>query len=328
MGWRIGGCRVFFRLPAGGKVFGFSATDLDPAQAKINELNPKNRIRPPQGGEDFAMRISRGAVGGLSVDRLRFTGSPKVDAEPFSGSRFSFVREGRWHGATRHDEPRGRAGLTRTVVPDAVRYQAPDFDGWIPALSEGVVRPMAVEQFGQDRLRFVAMAPVGAGRAENWRNTSAFVRRQLQEHRGLLREQLLHAQTVNLAALVLVTFPKTAMTTDQRPGPDSAGPAPLLRAPAFMEANAERSLPLSDVAFAARTSPRALRDAFRRQRGTSPLRCLRRIRLEYAHRNLLDPDIGCTVGEIAHRWEFVGLGRFAVAYRRTCGRPPQLAPCT
>jgi transcriptional regulator GlxA family with amidase domain len=50
---------------------------------------------------------------------------------------------------------------------------------------------------------------------------------------------------------------------------------------------------------------------------------LRRVRLARAHAGLRDADPGRhTVAEIAGRWGFTHLGRFAEAYRERYGRPP------
>ncbi|WP_420843129.1 helix-turn-helix domain-containing protein [Cryptosporangium phraense] len=79
--------------------------------------------------------------------------------------------------------------------------------------------------------------------------------------------------------------------------------------------------PTSD---AARTSSRAVQNAFRRHYDTTPLGYLRQIRLDRARRELqaADPSAGDTVAAIALRWGFGAPGRFSHAYRARYGQPP------
>ncbi len=111
-----------------------------------------------------------------------------------------------------------------------------------------------------------------------------------------------------------------------RPAPydrTDSGPALLRRAIAYMEANAANDIALADIATAVHVTPRAVQYMFRRHLDTTPLQYLRRMRLDYAHRDLLTaerPDQ--TVTQIAARWGFMHTGRFAVLYRQTYGQSP------
>jgi transcriptional regulator GlxA family with amidase domain len=93
----------------------------------------------------------------------------------------------------------------------------------------------------------------------------------------------------------------------------------------FIDAHAAEPLTLADIVAASGTGPRALQEAFRRHRGTTPTGYLRRVRLERAHRELqaADPGQGATVAAVAARWGFAHRGRFAAAYREAYGRAPQ-----
>jgi len=68
-------------------------------------------------------------------------------------------------------------------------------------------------------------------------------------------------------------------------------------------------------------SVRTLQAAFRQQLGISPMGYVRQVRLENVH-NDLRSGIGRTVAEVAHRWGFAQLGRFATAYRAVYGVAP------
>jgi transcriptional regulator GlxA family with amidase domain len=136
------------------------------------------------------------------------------------------------------------------------------------------------------------------------------------------------AQTVRSVALAaLAVFPNTALdaaTDPTRAAPTAAGPTPVRRAVAFVDAHAHEPVTLSDIAHAAHVGPRALQLAFRRHRDQTPLEYLRQVRLHRVRNDLRDgdPTQGDTVAAIAARWGFTHRGRFSVAYRQAYGESP------
>jgi transcriptional regulator GlxA family with amidase domain len=90
-----------------------------------------------------------------------------------------------------------------------------------------------------------------------------------------------------------------------------------------MDANATSDIGLSDIADAVHVTPRAVQYMFRRYLEITPLQYLRRLRLHYAHQELLAGDpMHNTVTDISARWGFAHTGRFAVLYRQTYGQSP------
>lgn len=104
-----------------------------------------------------------------------------------------------------------------------------------------------------------------------------------------------------------------------------AGPRLLRRAVAFIDDNAQRDISIDDIAGAVYLSPRSVQYMFRKYMDCSPIDYLRRVRLEFAHRELLAADPSCaTVASIATKWGFAHAGRFAGLYRRTHGHSPHV----
>lgn len=304
----------------------FTTSDPEIAQAKIAELYVRTRIqRPDTGG--FAMRMARLSISGLWVDRFRLNGSLSADAEPFPDMMFGCLRGGRWSGATRREEARGRVGLVYThPTHEGSAYTMRDLDSHVLTLPAEVVRQVAAEHYGNPGVRFLSLGPISADMQRYWRSAGEFARRQLCAPDSMLREPLVHANMVNLlATIALATFPNTTMTTDGLPRPGDTGPAALRRAVAFIDAHADEPLTLTDIAAAARVGPRELRQAFRRHHDTTPMSYVRRVRLEHAHQDLLaaDPLGGDTVAAIAHRWGCASLTRFARHYRDAYGHAPR-----
>jgi transcriptional regulator GlxA family with amidase domain len=65
-----------------------------------------------------------------------------------------------------------------------------------------------------------------------------------------------------------------------------------------------------------------LQSGFRKIHGTTPVGYLRRIRLEAAHAELSRPDNLLPVSEVAMKWGFTHMGRFASLYRSAFGLYP------
>ncbi len=78
------------------------------------------------------------------------------------------------------------------------------------------------------------------------------------------------------------------------------------------------------LAAAASSSPCALQEGFRRHLDMTPMEFVRGVRMARAHEELAraDPHSGTNVAQIASRWGFGHLGRFARDYRRRYGQLP------
>jgi AraC-like DNA-binding protein len=112
-------------------------------------------------------------------------------------------------------------------------------------------------------------------------------------------------------------------------GSDRADPAvphrprPVKRALDAMHAEPWQPFTVVDLARVAGVSVRVLQESFRQYVGMSPLAYLRRLRLDGAHTELSRADPwDLSVTDVAYRWGFTHLGRFAGAYRSRYGESP------
>ncbi|HEX8864661.1 MAG TPA: helix-turn-helix transcriptional regulator [Lentzea sp.] len=126
-----------------------------------------------------------------------------------------------------------------------------------------------------------------------------------------------------LAACVLHAYASTAGGASAAVDRHDANPSALRRAIAFIEANPDIDIAITDIARAAHVTPRAIQLAFRRQLNTTPTAYLRRVRLDRAHADLVaaDPE-DTTVTAIAARWGYASPSRFAAEYRAAYHRQP------
>jgi len=79
---------------------------------------------------------------------------------------------------------------------------------------------------------------------------------------------------------------------------------------------------LSDLAVVAGISSRQLQHLFRERFGMSPMAYVRQLRLDGVRRDLQRAVDGTKVGDVAFRWGFNHLGRFAQHYARKFGESP------
>lgn len=120
-----------------------------------------------------------------------------------------------------------------------------------------------------------------------------------------------------------------ALTVEHPYGDEPAGlqgpsrPRTVKRTLDAMHAEPARQFTVGDLAQIAGVGVRVLQESFRRHVGVSPLAYLRRLRLDGVHLELSRSDPWqVNVSEVAYRWGFTHLGRFAGAYRARFGESP------
>jgi AraC-like DNA-binding protein len=166
--------------------------------------------------------------------------------------------------------------------------------------------------------------PVTPAAGRHWSETMQYVAGLLKNSPLLATAPLARRELAWLVnSAVLACFPNSTLDAEAA---SYAGdtPQPLRRARAFIDDHAGDPITLSDIAVAARLSPRGLQAAFRRHLDTTPLAYLRGVRMERAHRDLqrAGPGDGVSVAALAAKWGFTHLGRFAIEYRRQFGVYP------
>ncbi len=92
----------------------------------------------------------------------------------------------------------------------------------------------------------------------------------------------------------------------------------------FIEQNLSRPLTVGEIAEAAGVGVRTLQSFFAEDLQQTPMAFVRSLRLDRARADLADtaPGSGVTVTEIASRWGFTHLGRFATSYAHRFGESP------
>ncbi|MBF4606038.1 helix-turn-helix transcriptional regulator [Curtobacterium sp. VKM Ac-1393] len=116
-----------------------------------------------------------------------------------------------------------------------------------------------------------------------------------------------------IATVVLSTFVPARSDVEHR----------MRRAIRFVHDEADRPVTVADVAAACGLSERGVQDLFRRRLGVTPMQYLREVRLDRVHLELGRSRSGASlVSDVARRWQFAHLGRFAAHYRARFGEQP------
>jgi AraC-like DNA-binding protein len=146
--------------------------------------------------------------------------------------------------------------------------------------------------------------------------------RELDADDSLLRNPLMATQFEQsiMTALLLAHRHSHSGALARRQG----GPAPrdLKRALDYIHANLDQPLAVADLVAVAGVPGRTLYKHFQDFKGASPMAYVRQARLAKVREDLLNAASCTRVTQVAGRWGFDHLGRFAGEYRRRFGEAP------
>ncbi|WP_306214209.1 AraC family transcriptional regulator [Actinoplanes sp. RD1] len=301
--------------------------DFDEVRDMISRRYVQHVPRVVGTARDFVFRSRTVSAGEVLIDQPTYRACVAFDTEPFETLLVASVLEGRYSVTGGHRHGRAAAGEVLLYPPGAGLDIVLDHSRqWITQLPMDTVTRVA-GRLGVKAadFRFDAAEPVTAEAGRRWADTVVYLARMLTAPGQSGIHPLLLSTVVDTAAATAVTvFPNTTMALDYVSGPQRTAPAAVRRAVAYIDAHASEPITLEDIATAAGLGVRALQAGFQRHLDTTPVGYLFRVRLEHAHRDLqaADPAGGDTVADVAHRWGFAHLGRFAARYRSAFGRRP------
>ncbi|OBI80106.1 AraC family transcriptional regulator [Mycobacterium sp. E740] len=284
--------------------------------------------KPSPHREGSLLTHARATVGPLTLDEIYVAGQVEVRPDPLNRVLTVWPRAGRVSGAcdgTRSEVSAGEIGMvTQPHLPH--RAWSEDANATVLLLDPAVVSGVATGlPRGQAPLpiRFTSYSPTDENAAQMWKSTVRYIRDTVLSDDVLATPLVVGHVSRLLAAVTLAAFPNTGAAGPSPHDRTDHKPVLLRRAMEFMDANATNDIALADIAEAIHVTPRAVQYMFRHHLDTTPLQYLRRLRLHYAHQQLLAADRNSdTVTDIAARWGFAHTGRFAVLYRQTYGQSP------
>ena len=164
---------------------------------------------------------------------------------------------------------------------------------------------------------------LAAGPGRSWMALIRLLHAELREPDGLATLPWLVRRWRDLAISGLACAVEQPNGNGVPGQPTARRPRTVKRTLDAMHAEPGRQFTAAELAGIAGVGIRVLQESFRQHVGVPPLTYLRRLRLEGVHAELTRADRGqVSVSEVAHRWGFTHLGRFAGAYRARYGISP------
>ena len=273
--------------------------------------------------------VRSATAGGLSVCLARYAGFEyDADMDPHSDPHAVVVLEGNGAISSARGEMRVSSGDVFLSPPDQSHItKMYDFGFAMAQVPWAVVGGLAEELTGlpAGHLRFESMSPVSAALQATWSRRVGYICHELIISGATGVSPLIAQKMTRLAAAAMLeTFPNNTMTVGYTPDPGWVPAGAVRRAAAFIDAYAGQPVTQAQIAAAVGETSRALRNAFHRDYGTTPIEHLRLVRLERAHRELLDAEPGSdvSIAAIARRWGWANLAQFVVAYQHQYGELP------
>jgi AraC-like DNA-binding protein len=306
-----------------------ATTALDEAQQVVSEVYLPHRLKPLDQSAKLDMSLNAVRFSGVTAGYLRYGSDIDVltaDAVnvhinvPLSGVAAS--RCGRMDVVEATPD---RAVVFTPGLPAEIRWPADCAQLCLMIDRVDLERELAA-MLGRTVTTPVTFAPcmdLTSGPGRSWAGALHLLVREAEQADSPLRHPLAVRSLENLLIRgLLLSQPSNHYKALHAPSP-KAGPRPVLAAIDLMESEPERSWTPAELAYRVSVSVRSLQDGFHRTVDASPMTYLRELRLGRVREELKAGSADAvTVTEVAGRWGFVHLGRFASAYRRKFGETP------
>lgn len=299
-----------------------SGRDVDQARNYLqNEYNGDDFLVEPTTA-DFSFRYSSVGDDELTLRGSLFHGSVRGSIRTHGEYVVSWITAGTGATDLGGDIVRLAHGQPAMFVNDrSAEFDFSDYRQNLMHFDGAFLERVAAEHEGADGpLLFDTRSRPTGNALQKWASTVSSVARVIYDTDS---PALLRSEANRSAAIALLdTFPHLALTTSTSLALPASGR--LRVAVEYLYAHAHLPVHVEDVARAAGIGLRALQLKFRRELNTTPQEYLRHIRLDRVHAELLHGEPGTTtVGEVAQRWGFVHLGRFAASYAHRFGEYPR-----
>lgn len=174
-------------------------------------------------------------------------------------------------------------------------------------------------------LSFEVLMDTTKGQGWSWMATVSSMIEQLTHNPELAEQDLVLRRFESLVIAQLLTgqphnYAEALVSGSRR----AVRPHRIQAVVDLIDADAGQPLTAADLARAAGVSLRSLQDGFGEHLGVTPMTYLRNVRLARAQEDLLacEPGARSPVTEIAYRWGFGHVPRFASQYRERFGESP------
>jgi AraC-like DNA-binding protein len=304
----------------------------DPAEARrlVGEVYFPHRLALHHDAATFGMTLSATRVGPVAIGHLSYSGEVSITTGDLeTGYEVNVPLDGPLRTVTAHAEVCADPYTAAVYRPDSPAT----LHGWAGggglfglkinrAALEGQLAEL-IDEPVRTVVRLDGSLDIGSGPGERWWSAARLLLELTRDPGGPLSRPLVARPLVRtvVAGLLYVAGHQYRDQLDTEPQPPQ--PGTIRRAAELLDERPEEPWTVGDLAAAVGVSSRSLQEGFRRHVGMPPMVYLRAVRLRHVHGDLQEADpVRHTVSELAGRWGFVHLGRFAALYRDRYGQPP------
>ncbi|MFV0458557.1 MAG: AraC family transcriptional regulator [Actinomycetales bacterium] len=174
---------------------------------------------------------------------------------------------------------------------------------------------------GTSSATFDMDCPTTAGDRQRWQGVVGLLEQSLGAAPGEQNDLWFDGLGRFIVSSMLATHPNTMITQAAPVETMSASARAARQAAEYLRAHHDQPVRVGAMAEDLHLSPRSLQLAFRRQYGVTITEFLRELRLNSAHRQLME-DPNANVADVAYRWGFSSASRFAAQHREYFGVQP------
>lgn len=173
-------------------------------------------------------------------------------------------------------------------------------------------------------LEFALALDMSAEFANRWNSAIQLLHTELYHDDSLLQQGIGIGPLEEFVMSALLYVHESSHLVELTGSSAAQGRRAIRAAREYIETRLAEPITIVDIATAAQVSVRSLQTGFQDELGCTPTAYVRDRRLERVRASLLDalPGEGVRVTDVATRWGFGHLGRFASAYRKRFGESP------
>ncbi len=303
--------------------------DLDDAREKVGRVFCPHQLTlsgPP--GQCLDLRHNRVSMGGMSLHYIDYGAAVRI--VPGELTSFYLVQIPLRGAATIRCGTESVVSTHRmAAVPNPTEALDMEWGRDNPHLVVHIPRRLVEDALvaltglsAQVPLRFALGMDLTSGSGRQWMSLLEVLLADAEGGFGRPINPLVHDRLEDALILSLVASQPSNYSSSIDGYRAPCAPRAVRAAISMCEDAADEPLTVTCLAYAAGVSVRTLQEGFRRHVGMTPMEYLKEVRLRRARDELLNGSSQMTVTDVAYRWGFNHLGRFARLYRKRFGELP------
>lgn len=305
----------------------FHTRDLDRARAEVAKVHCDHTLELSRGISVNAY-YNHAPLSQISLNFIEYGAEVLITSGelrdffliqlPLGGS--AFIQSGKYEGLT-------KPGLASILAPDQdIRMHWSAYCQQILVkIDRSALEQQLITLIGSsldEPIHFDLLMPSNDGELASWWRMIRFLIDEFEEGESLVTSgpsvaSLEQTIMTNLLYAQPHSYSRQLYETEA-----PIAPVHVKRAEEYMREYISSPITVNDLIAVTGVSARTLHNGFRHFRQSTPMNYLRKIRLENARKDLMAPAECTRVTDIAAKWGFTQMGRFASIYKQTYGELP------